>query len=102
MDFCEKCGGLMLMKEKGSACATCGKKSEKKVKIQSSEKTIIAEEIAVVQDGADETNPIIDMICQKCKNKKCYFWTLQTRSSDESETKFYKCVKCKHTWRAYR
>ncbi|PIO07920.1 transcription factor S, partial [Candidatus Pacearchaeota archaeon CG10_big_fil_rev_8_21_14_0_10_35_219] len=31
-----------------------------------------------------------------------YFWTMQTRAADESETKFYRCTKCDHTWREYR
>ncbi|PJB94591.1 transcription factor S, partial [Candidatus Pacearchaeota archaeon CG_4_9_14_0_8_um_filter_35_24] len=25
-----------------------------------------------------------------------------TRAADESETKFYRCTKCDHTWREYR
>ena len=33
--------------------------------------------------------------------KKSYFWMMQTRGSDEPETKFYKCEKCKHVWRDY-
>ncbi|MBI5390135.1 transcription factor S [Candidatus Woesearchaeota archaeon] len=45
--------------------------------------------------------PVVDADCTKCSNKKAYFWTIQTRASDEPETKFYRCVKCKHTWRDY-
>lgn len=84
------------------ACASCGHKSKKKPKIEASEKMQSTEAIAVIKEGADATEPIVDMECPACKNKKCYFWTLQTRAGDESETKFYKCVKCKHTWRKYR
>ena len=102
MDFCEKCGGLIIMKDDKAVCASCGHKSKKKLKIQASEKILNREEIAVINDESDNTYPIVEMTCPKCKNKKCYFWTQQTRSSDESETKFYKCTKCKHTWRAYR
>jgi len=40
--------------------------------------------------------------CPKCKHNECYFWSRQTRAGDEGETSFYKCVKCKHTWRKYR
>lgn len=76
------------------------KKGSKKFIV--SEKVEKAEGVAVVKGDEDDVNPIIDMKCPKCKHKKAYFWTMQTRASDESETKFYKCVKCKHTWRVYR
>ena len=75
-------------------------KKGKKFLVQ--EKIGKAERVAVVKSSEDEVHPIIEIKCPKCKNMKAYFWTMQTRSSDESETKFYKCVKCKHTWRVYR
>ncbi len=102
MDFCEKCGGIMDMVEGHVACVACGHKSKKKIKIEVSEKIQKKEAIAVINEDSDNTFPVIDMTCPECKNKKSYFWTIQTRSSDESETKFYKCVKCKYTWRKYR
>lgn len=49
----------------------------------------------------EEPYPLVEAECAKCKHKKAYFWTIQTRASDEPETKFYKCEKCKHTWRDY-
>ena len=39
--------------------------------------------------------------CQKCGNNEAYTWTEQTRASDEPETAFFRCIKCKHTWREY-
>tara|TARA_Y100000310_G_scaffold271853_1_gene286535 strand:+ start:2164 stop:2469 length:306 start_codon:yes stop_codon:yes gene_type:complete len=101
MEFCTKCGGLIIVKEEKAACASCGLKLKKKPKIQASEKIEKHNVVSVIKED-DTTLPIIDMKCEKCKNKKSYFWTQQTRSSDEDETKFYKCVKCKHTWRVYR
>jgi len=59
-------------------------------------------EVAVVRETEGEVKPIVEINCPECKNDKAYFWTMQTRSSDESETKFYKCTKCKYTWRDYR
>jgi DNA-directed RNA polymerase subunit M len=29
------------------------------------------------------------------------WWMLQTRSADEATTQFFRCTKCKHTWRNY-
>lgn len=102
MDFCQKCGGIIAVKEGKAVCAACGAKASKKPKIEASEKIRRHETIAVVKEGDDNTYPIVDMECPSCKNKKSYFWSIQTRASDESETKFYKCVKCQHTWRKYR
>lgn len=102
MEFCHKCGGIIMIKEGKALCASCGAKVNKKVKIETAEKIDKHQTIAVINEEAENTYPIVDMLCQKCGNKKCYFWTIQTRASDESETKFYKCVKCKYTWRKYR
>jgi DNA-directed RNA polymerase subunit M len=78
------------------------KMPQKGRKLVVSEKVEKAERIAVVKSSDDDVHPIIEIKCPKCGNKKAYFWTMQTRASDESETKFYKCTKCKHTWRVYR
>ena len=67
-----------------------------------SEKIKKQDTVVVVNERSQETHPIVDISCPKCKNKKSYFWTMQTRAADESETKFYKCTKCTHTWRVYR
>lgn len=61
-----------------------------------------ADRIEVVNPDDDlNTLPITEIECPECKNKKAYFWLVQTRAADEPETKFLKCTKCKHTWRDY-
>ena len=104
MEFCPKCGSIILAKDKKFICAKCNFRPKGKVKIETSEKINKKDEVAVVKEGQDNTNPIVDMNCIKCKTKRCYFWTKQTRAGDESETKFYKCTNpgCSHTWRVYR
>lgn len=57
-------------------------------------------EISVVEKQTDSL-PITDYDCKECKNNKAFFWTMQTRSSDEPETRFYKCTKCSHINREY-
>lgn len=37
--------------------------------------------------------------CGKCKKRECTFYLMQTRSSDEPETIFIRCVNCGHQWR---
>lgn len=102
MEFCPKCGAILIQKRKNYGCPRCGYLSREKIKIVSSEKMEATPEMGVVSEKDAQILPITDSKCKKCGNKKAYFWTMQTRSSDESETKFYKCTKCELTWREYR
>lgn len=103
MEFCSKCGGILLIEgDKSPTCAKCGHKYKGKLKLQASEKLAVPERIAVVKESELNIYPVVEIKCPSCKHKEAYFWTMQTRSSDESETKFYKCVNCEHTWRVYK
>ena len=56
------------------------------------------------EDDMNEANALkstIKIDCEKCHNKEGVSWAFQTRSADEPETKFYRCIKCNHTWRDY-
>ena len=76
-----------------------GKKHEKVV---FREKIAGAKEIGVVREKDTDVFPVVNAICSKCGHKEAYFWTSQTRSGDEAETRFFRCTKCKHTWREYK
>lgn len=102
MEFCPKCGAIILVQGKKAACAKCRFKPSKKVKVRSSQEIEKSGGVAVIDEKESNTYPIVQIKCGKCKNGQAYFWTLQTRAGDESETKFYKCTKCGHTWREYR
>ena len=52
-------------------------------------------------DEGKETLSTIKIDCEKCGNNEAVWWMLQTRSADEPTTQFYRCTKCRHTWRNY-
>lgn len=106
MKFCEKCGSLMLPKknEEGSAEYTCKcgySEIAEDTKITTQSKGKKVEDIVVTKDDDDSRLPITKEQCDKCGNKDAYYWDLQTRASDEPPTRFFKCTKCKTTWREY-
>lgn len=94
MEFCPKCGTIMMMKKTKLSCPRCGysKKSEQDMKIK--EKINEKKEISVIHEKKENVNPITDFKCEKCGSDKAYFWLQQMRAGDEPESKFYKCVKC--------
>lgn len=98
MEFCPKCGSVIIIKN----CANCDYVADKEVKLESTQKIDAIKEIAVVKEGDNEVFPVIAARCSKCKNNEAHFWTKQTRSGDEAETKFFRCTSCKYTWREYR
>jgi DNA-directed RNA polymerase subunit M len=102
--FCEKCEGLLLPKDGVMACARCGHTSEinedsvrREVKLgKKKEKVLVLDE-----DSDIATLPVIRVECEECGNMEAFWWLVQTRRSDEPETRFLRCKKCKHTWREY-
>lgn len=102
MEFCPKCGAVLVQKTKNYGCPRCNYSTKDRVKINTSEKINERGEVAVISSKDSHTLPKITETCKKCGNKTAYFWTVQTRSGDEAETKFFKCTKCEHTWREYR
>jgi DNA-directed RNA polymerase subunit M len=100
MNFCKKCGSLVLPKKEILKCS-CGLVINAETKIVEESLKTEHKEIEIIDQEKDIVNPTIEAICPKCAHDKAEYWTLQTRSSDEPETRFFKCASCKHTWRAY-
>jgi len=109
MKFCPKCSSLMLPKKDAKKkafwyCNSCGhgdKKSEVDAKLTT--KIDHGADLQVVDESAeDSTMPTCEAECEKCGHGVSYYWSQQTRSSDEPETRFLKCVNCKHTRREYQ
>jgi len=105
MEFCEKCGGLLVSKKTSNGaqqfvCRICGRKYDKGSKIKITEKINREENIKVIEKQKQEL-PTTEISCPKCENNEAYWWLQQTRSVDEPPTRFYKCTKCGNTWREY-
>ena len=109
MEFCDKCGSVLVPQKKGSkvvlVCRKCGKKKrpgkkgEFKLSVSTGKRP---EKIVVVEKKKNfEALPKTKVLCPKCGNKEAFWWMQQTRASDEPPTRFYRCCKCKHTWREY-
>jgi len=107
MMFCPKCGSLLKPKtedNKRILVCSCGFKDKGSGPIAIKESLATKKEDKksdAIVDSDQETLPITDAECEKCKHTKAYYWLVQTRAADEPATKFLKCVKCKHTWRDY-
>jgi DNA-directed RNA polymerase subunit M len=102
MQFCPRCGGVLIQKTKNFGCSRCSYSTKEKVNLKTKEKVEEKQEISVIKEKEVDTLPTVEATCKKCKHTEAHFWTSQTRSSDEAETKFYRCKKCQHTWREYK
>ena len=102
MMFCPKCGGIILpdLEKKGIKCSKCNYKESKNKTIMITEKIKSKAKINII-DKNIETLPKTQADCPKCAHNQAYYWLVQTRSTDEPETQFFRCVKCDHQWRNY-
>jgi DNA-directed RNA polymerase subunit M len=103
MQFCKTCGGLMVPSETGKSlvCPACGVKGKIKEPMVMKEEMKHDKTKKVMEKDIADTMPISDAECEKCGNKKAYTWESQTRAADEPETQFFRCTKCRFTWREY-
>ncbi len=102
MKFCPKCEVRLTKSDSGLRCPKCdytegGTSTTKKVQ----EEPEVSEFNVLAENEAKETLPTIKIDCEKCGHNEAVWWMLQTRSADEPTTQFYRCIKCKHTWRNY-
>jgi len=111
VEFCPECSNLLRkMSDNGNSYLTCRCGYEKELIINNDEvlnevqkkKNALKENLIVVsEDDKVSVHPKVTKICSKCGNKEAEAWQEQTRSADEPSTSFFKCTKCKFTWREY-
>jgi transcription factor S len=99
MEFCPKCGSIMMIKNKKLVCPRCNytKKADGSLEIKEEIKS--KSPVAFIDEKDGEMLPITEFECPKCGTKTAYFWQRQMRAGDEPESKFYKCTKCKNVVR---
>ena len=104
MKFCPKCE--VKLKKDGSdlKCSKCGYVEGGNASTQ--QKKIVEEDSTeafnvFAENEGEEALPTIEIECENCGNNEAVWWMLQTRSADEPTTQFYRCTKCKNTWRNY-
>ncbi len=95
--FCPSCSNLM-MPSQGKMECSCGYiQEEGKISDRTKKKV----DVQVMESKDTDVLPKAKYDCKSCNNNEAFFWTLQTRSADEPETKFYKCTKCGSVMREY-
>ena len=104
MKFCPKCEVKLKKNDSGLQCSKCGYTEGQEVKqikkIPDNQES--NKEFNVFEENeGDEALPTIKIECEKCGHDEAIWWMLQTRSADEPTTQFYRCTKCKYTWRNY-
>ena len=104
MKFCPKCEVKLKNNGSGLQCSKCGyteggeSKPTKKIP---AEEELDFSLLAFEGDEGEDTNPTVKIDCEKCGHDEAVGWMFQTRSADEPTTRFYRCQKCKYTWRDY-
>jgi len=106
MQFCPKCGLVCVSKREKDktilVCRKCGYKIKdyKPIEISEEIEKKPLDDVVLIEEKK-EALPKIRLICPKCGNKEAVWWMVQTRSTDEPPTLFFRCVKCKYSWREY-
>lgn len=117
MDFCDECDSLLQPRKnnEGKVVAFCPDCNEFKDGSGNSVNTIsITDEdreddpeggkMLVLEDTDKRTvgRPSKEMYCSNCKSMQdVEYWEIQTRSADESPTRFFRCLNCDKNWREY-
>lgn len=104
MKFCPKCEVKLKNSGSGLQCTKCDYTEGGETK--TTKKNTVEEEpdfslLAFEGNEGEESNPTVEIICEKCGHNEAVGWMFQTRSADEPTTRFYRCQKCKYTWRDY-
>ena len=111
VEFCPKCSNLLrkeVMNGKKTLVCKCGYKKELEQsqedineKINKKKEALEKNLIIVSEEDKISVHLKVKQDCPKCGNREAEAWQEQTRSADEPSTSFFRCAKCRYTWREY-
>ena len=87
--FCRKCQAFRETPGQGQSMMVSAHKQEGK------------EMVVLEGEQLDLLPRTQDVECPKCGHRDAWWFLRQTRKSDEAETMFLECTKCRHRWRRY-
>jgi len=109
VDFCPDCSSLLRKNNRdGIIYLICKCGYKKRVEINESvikqtvtkkKKALEKNLLIISEEDRISVHPKVSRICPKCGHTEAEAWQRQMRSADEPSTSFFKCVKCKYTWR---
>ncbi|VVA89680.1 unnamed protein product [Arabis nemorensis] len=101
MEFCPTCGNMLRYDYSKFACSTCPyiARIERQVEIKKKQLLVKKSIERVVTEEDIPTEAETEAPCPRCGHNKAYFKSMQIRSADEPESRFYRCLKCNLTWR---
>lgn len=102
MEFCPKCGAMLLPKNNKLKCR-CGYEKKLSDSEEIGQYTVPGDtnpqKEVIVTDKNSNAMPTKKITCYKCGGTEGVWWVMQTRSADEAPTYFVRCTKCGNTWR---
>lgn len=101
--FCPVCRGLMMPKDGKFWCRKCQafREASRQSVMVSAAKQENKETVVLEQQDLDILPRTQDVECPECGARDAWWFLRQTRKSDEAETMFLECTKCRHRWRRY-
>lgn len=106
IEFCPKCNSIMIPIKKGKntilKCRNCGTERKSAVKSLKIMESVKKKEGVTILEKDVTPLPLTEKICPRCGHPRSHWWLQQTRTADEPPTQFFRCEKCKYTWREYK
>ena len=94
MEFCPKCGAMLLPKDGVLKCNSCGheKNLSDNDQYEVSEEIKESDNIKMLGEDVD-VRPTTTETCPECGNDKAFYEFKQTRSADAATTRFFTCTE---------